>query len=120
MFTTTSGTHPVAGRFTSRSDFYDATLKRLGAILKEPLKMRIRNVIGGGDHEWAVVELIAQAECKNGLNYEQMYAWVVRFSPKPDAKVIQVRAYLDSALVKQAVEENECPSHRAPIGGQDL
>jgi len=35
--------------------------------MKEPgLKLKVRNVIGGGDQEWAVVELVAEAVCKNG------------------------------------------------------
>lgn len=35
--------------------------------MKPPgIKLQVRNVIGGGDHDWACVELIADAECKNG------------------------------------------------------
>lgn len=48
-----------------------------------------------------------------GLKFENTYAWVVRFDE--EGKVVQVRAYLDSTLVKQGLEENECPSHRAPV-----
>jgi hypothetical protein len=29
--------------------------------------------------------------------------------------IVQVRAYLDSWMVKQAVEENEVPSQQAPV-----
>ena len=64
-----SGTHPCAGRYTSLASFQSGTLVRLAAIMKEPgIKLAVRNVIGGGDQEWAVVELIATAECKNGLS----------------------------------------------------
>ena len=34
-------------------------------ILSEPLKLKVVNVIGGGD-EWATIELEANATCKNG------------------------------------------------------
>ena len=61
------------------------------------------------------MELIANAECKNGLDFDNTYAWVLRFNE--EGKVVQVRAYLDSALVQQAIVENECPSYRAPTGG---
>lgn len=50
---------------------------------------------------------------REGYKYDQAYSWVMRFNE--DHKVVQVRAYLDSAMVKQAMEENVCPSHRAPV-----
>jgi len=35
--------------------------------MKPPgLQLKVRNVIGGGDQEWATVELVAVAECKSG------------------------------------------------------
>lgn len=40
-----------------------------------------------------------------GLKFDNTYAWVTRWNK--DGKIVQVRAYLDSALVKQAIEENE-------------
>jgi len=110
---TVMGTHPCAGRYRSLADFQESTFKRLGAIMKPPgIRLKVRNVLGGVDQEWAAVELIAEAECKNGLNFDNTYCWVMRFDE--EGKVVQVRAYLDSTIVKQALEENECPSHRAP------
>lgn len=51
-----------------RGMFSQYTLKRLGAIMKEPgINLEVRTVIGGGDQDCAVVELIADAECKNGV-----------------------------------------------------
>lgn len=37
----------------------------------------------------------------------------MRFDEKGIA--VEVRAYLDSFMVKQAIEQNEVPSHRAPL-----
>lgn len=35
--------------------------------MKPPgIRLMVRNVIGGGDHPWATVELVAVAECKSG------------------------------------------------------
>jgi ketosteroid isomerase-like protein len=48
-----------------------------------------------------------------GLKFDNTYAWVVRFDQ--GGQIVEVRAYLDSWMVKQAIEENECPSHRAPV-----
>lgn len=64
---TVMGTHPLAGRYTSLKDFSDATFARLSKIMKDPgIRLKVRNVIGGGDQPWSTVELLADAECKNG------------------------------------------------------
>ncbi len=34
--------------------------------MKNPVQLKVRSVIGGGDEEWAVVELIFDSTCKNG------------------------------------------------------
>ncbi len=76
------GTHPAAGHFTSLRKrvaciVVDLANKRKGAwkegalgvankFLSESLKLKVVNVIGGGDQEWAVLELEANATCKNG------------------------------------------------------
>lgn len=77
-------------------------------MLKEPLKLSVLNVVGGGDQAWAVVELEAKGGvCKNGMNlgvnghsrvmcaegrsgmpYEQRYAWVMRFNDQ--GTIVQV------------------------------
>jgi ketosteroid isomerase-like protein len=61
-------------------------------------------VVGGDPQDWATVELEADALQKNGNPYNQRYAWVMRFDDK--GMIVQVRAYLDSALVQQAVDDN--------------
>ncbi len=38
----------------------------INAVLKEPLKLELLNVFGGGDQEWATIELKAESVCKNG------------------------------------------------------
>lgn len=51
----------------SLQQFQEATFARLGKIMKPPgIRLMVRNVIGGGDQEWATVELVAVAECKSG------------------------------------------------------
>ena len=38
--------------------------------MKPPgLQLKVRNVIGGGEQEWATVELVAVAECKSGESF---------------------------------------------------
>lgn len=64
---TVMGTHPCAGRYDTLKDFQENTLVRLGKVMKEPgIILSVRNAIGGGEQDWAVVELVANAECKSG------------------------------------------------------
>ena len=65
---TVQGTHPLAGRYTSLQDFQQATFGRLAKIMKDPgIRLKVKNVIGGGDQAWSNVELYAEAECLNGM-----------------------------------------------------
>ena len=50
---------------------------------------------------------------QSGLKFDNTYAWSMRFDE--DGIIVEVRAYLDSWMVKQAIEENEAPSRRADI-----
>lgn len=61
------GTHPAAGHFTSLQAWKDAALGTIQKVLKEPIALKPTNVVGGGDQEWAAVELEANAVCKNGM-----------------------------------------------------
>ncbi|KAJ7695788.1 hypothetical protein B0H17DRAFT_1055566 [Mycena rosella] len=99
------GHHPLAGRFTSKQDFIGGAFKRLGSIMKEPMQLVVENVVGGGEEDHAVVELKAIAVCKNGLDFNNRYAWVLKFDM--ERKIVQVHMYLDSELTKRALEENE-------------
>jgi len=40
-----------------------------------------------------------------GMPYPQRYCWVVRFNDQ--GIIVQVRTYLDSALVQKALDENK-------------
>ena len=88
----------------------------VNSFLAEPLKQSVVNVVGGGDQEWAVVELEANAKCKNGetaqkglppnlhvfelpevaadpnlsgMEYPQRYSWSLRFNEH--GIIVQVR-----------------------------
>ena len=63
---TVMGHHPLAGQHHDKIVFQKQTLGRLSGIMKEPVQLKVRNVVGGGE-EWAVVELVANSTCKNGM-----------------------------------------------------
>ena len=48
-----------------------------------------------------------------GLVFDNCYAWCCRFDER--SMIVEVRAYLDSWLVRQAIVENEAPSRRAEV-----
>jgi ketosteroid isomerase-like protein len=63
--------------------------------------------------DWAVVELHSLATAKNGLKFDNRYCWVCRLE---DNKIVEVRAYLDSALVARLFEENPIPEMKRTSG----
>lgn len=102
---TIMGTHPAAGRYTSKEDFAASAFARINPRLKEGgVALSIRNVIVGGDE--AAVELAGEATQNNGKPFNGAYCWICRFE---DGQIVEVRAYLDSALVTQLFEDNEGP-----------
>jgi hypothetical protein len=95
------GTHPLAGHYHSKADFLAHTFQRLDKVLPQGTQLQVEHALVSGN--WAVVELHSLATAKNGLRFDNRYCWVCRFS---DGKIVQVRAYLDSALVARLFQEN--------------
>ena len=99
---TVEGTHPLAGRYRSKAEFHAHTFARLNKILPGGTQLHVQSVLT--DHDWAVVELRSHATAKNGMRFDNRYCWVVRFM---DETIVEVRAYLDSALVQTLIDQNE-------------
>ncbi|KAJ5151970.1 hypothetical protein N7492_010265 [Penicillium capsulatum] len=117
---TIQGTHPAAGVYTNRS-VLEATFARIAATgsMQRPLAARLINVIGGGDEEWSVEELQVQGfpvypicliliprfRARIGLIFDNHYPWATRWDS--ERCIVEARAYLDSALVAAALQQNE-------------
>ena len=99
---TVMGTHPLAGEYRSKDEFRASTFARLNKVLREGVLLRVTHLIVQG--EWAVVELEALSTALNGMPFANRYCWVCRFAGET---IVEVRAYLDSALVAQLLAENE-------------
>jgi len=56
------------------------------------------------DADLAVVELRSHATARNAMRFDNRGCWVMRFEGEV---IVEVRAYLDSALVRQLIESNE-------------
>jgi hypothetical protein len=95
------GTHPLADHYLSKKAFIEGTFAKLSQVLPQGTQLHVEHVLVSGD--WAVVELHSLATAKNGLRFDNRYCWVCRFA---DGKIIEVRAYLDSALVARLFQEN--------------
>jgi ketosteroid isomerase-like protein len=98
---TVMGTHPLAGRYRSKSAFKAATFSKLGKVLPGGAQLRVTNVVTAD--EIAVVELVSKATARNGMRFDNHYCWVVRFAR---GTIVEVRAYLDSALVAELFRQN--------------
>jgi hypothetical protein len=95
------GTHPLAGHYLSKKAFTEGTFAKLAKVLPQGTELHVEHVLVSDD--WAVVELHSLATANNGLRFDNRYCWVCRFAG--DA-IVEVRAYLDSALVARLFQEN--------------
>lgn len=98
---TVEGTHPLAGRYRHKAEFLAHTFEKLGKVLRQGTELHVQHILVCGD--WAVVELRSMATANNGLRFDNRYCWVTRFA---GGKIVEVRAYLDSALVERLFDEN--------------
>ncbi len=101
---TVLGTHPLAGHYRGRTAFVQGTFAKLARVLTHGAQLRATSILVSGD--WAAVELEANATARNGLRFDNRYCWLTRFA---DGKIVEVRAYLDSALVQRVFDENPLP-----------
>jgi uncharacterized protein len=99
---TVMGTHPLAGNYRTKSSFLAHTFARLNKILKEGVVLRVTDVLVDGDS--AAVEMESLSTALNGKPFDNRYCWIVHFS---EGTIVEVRAYLDSALVQRLIDENE-------------
>jgi uncharacterized protein len=98
------GTHPLAGRYRDRDAFVSATFGRLAAVFDGPAKLELVHLAVAG--ETTVAELRVVAKTAEGATYDNTLCWVCRFA---DERIVEVRAYLDSAMVAWTLARNEPP-----------
>jgi ketosteroid isomerase-like protein len=101
---TVMGTHPLAGHYRSKRDFFAGTFAKLGQVLPNGAQLRTEHLIVKDDE--AVVELHSFATAKNGMRFDNRYCWVAYFR---NGVIVRVRAYLDSAMVTRLFQENPIP-----------
>ncbi|PJJ65106.1 nuclear transport factor 2 family protein [Compostimonas suwonensis] len=103
---TVEGTHPLAGAFTSKTEFVRATFDRLAPLMRDQVRLRLLRVFIDGDT--VIAELQAGSTTLEGSPYDNRLCWVCRFAgTAADDLIVEVHAYLDSAMVTWTVARNE-------------
>jgi ketosteroid isomerase-like protein len=95
---TVMGTHPLAGVYNSKSAFIAATFDKLAKVLEEGVVLKIDNILIS--EPYAIVEMHALSHVKDGGSFNNTYCWITKFK---EGIIIEVRAYLDSALVAKVM-----------------
>jgi ketosteroid isomerase-like protein len=98
---TVMGTHPLAGHYLTKAGFIAGTFARLGRVLRQGTQLHVEHLMVKDDQ--AVVELRSLATARNGMRFDNRYCWIVFFE---SARIVRVRAYLDSAMVAELFKEN--------------
>lgn len=100
---TVLGTHPLAGTYLTKKTFVEATFDRLDQVMKDGVRLRLQRLYLDGDT--AIAELLATSTTVEGAPFDNEYCWVCRFDD--EGLIVEVRAYLDSAMVAYVVTHNE-------------
>ena len=91
---TVLGTHPVSGTFYGKAELIEGAFRRMDAMMQGSVRLEVREIHDAGDV--VVVELVSYATTRDGQPFDNTYCWVCRFE---DDRIVEVRAYVDSALV---------------------
>lgn len=97
------GTHPLAGVYHGKQEFLDHTFVRLKKLLKGGPVLKVSNILIAEDTPIVIVEMVQLSYSINGRPFNNTYCWLVKFE---NEVIVHVRAYLDSALVQELVNEN--------------
>lgn len=99
---TVEGTHALCGRYRSKTDFIAATFTRLEGVLAGGAHLKVQHLYVDGDT--TIAELLSTSRTNEGAQFANHYCWVCRFDGE---MIVEVRAYLDSAMVDYTVHRNE-------------
>lgn len=101
------GTHPLAGIYHTKQDFFDHTFARLNKVLKHGPTLKVNNITMSSEEQIAIVEMNQLSSTINDKPFNNYYCWIVKFE---NSIIVEVRAYLDSALVTQLMSETPITS----------
>ncbi len=100
---TVMGHHPLAGHYSSKAAFHDATFARLDKVLRGGVELVVNAVHLSGNV--VIAELRSISTAIDGLPFDNRYCWVCELDA--EGRIVVVRAYLDSALVADLIARCE-------------
>jgi ketosteroid isomerase-like protein len=106
---TVEGTQPLAGRYRSKAEFLAATFTRLEGVLVGGATLEVQHLYV--DDDTSIAELLSTSKTNEGAIFDNRYCWVCRFDGD---MIVEVRAYLDSAMVAYTILRNEPKPGRKP------
>ena len=62
---TVIGSHHLSGLYVGKAAVATA-MAPINAAIERPIKLHVTSIIGGEVEDWVVIELVAEAKCKNG------------------------------------------------------
>jgi ketosteroid isomerase-like protein len=92
---TVEGTHPLAGKYTSLSEFRKATFDRLQHVLASPIKFKIKDLLVDGSR--GVVIMDGDSTTNDGMPFHNRYCWIVTMAAND--KIDRVDAFLDTQVI---------------------
>ena len=96
---TVIGTTEVSGTYTSRQDFINDAVRKIGKRIDGQVTPEIVDIITEGDR--LVFRWDGSGKMADGTPYHNRYSWAMTFK---DGKVVEGTAYLDTALVDRLME----------------
>lgn len=109
-----AGTTPASGRLEGKAAVTDKLIAEQvhGALVPETIQFAKRWKIMCADDERVVAIMEGGGPTLKGDIYEQTYCEIFRFQ---DDKVIEMHAFLDTALVERALFQNPLTTARGPL-----
>lgn len=98
---TVMGTHPLAGTFTTKQDYLDATFSQLGPLMRAGTHIRLIDLYIDGDT--VIAELMTHSVTLEGAAFEDGLCWICTFDGD---QIVKARCYLDSAMVTWTIQRN--------------
>jgi uncharacterized protein len=96
------GTHPLAGKYRSLSEFKKATFDRLQhQVLISPIKFKVRDILVDGTR--GVIVMDGELVAKSGIPFHNRYCWIVNVGTND--KIDWVDAFLDTQLIADLFAE---------------
>jgi uncharacterized protein len=97
------GTHSLAGKYKSLSEFKKGTFERLHQVLVAPIKFKIKEILVDGSR--GVVVMDGDSTSKNGIPFHNRYCWIVNVATND--KIDRVDEFLDTELIANLFAEAE-------------